>query len=132
MYKRFFLVVAIIGAIWLHSRLSKQANVMTVQPEVVASAVKRTPAVEKKVFAPEEMSVNGQVTKISEQIDLLSRQREEVDHELDTLGFPKIFLDERLSETEREALLEKVRRSSELQMQIARLKIRKIDLGGTL
>lgn len=68
------------------------------------------------------------LSKLIVEIATLSNQLQDVDHELDAMGFPKVFLDNRLSSEERANLLAKVKLSSGLQTRIARLKVQKIDL----
>lgn len=59
-----------------------------------------------------------------------SQLREElaqIDHELARAGYPEVLLDERLSEAEREELISKVLRSTELYDRIVRMRVAAIQ-----
>jgi hypothetical protein len=67
-------------------------------------------------------------TRVDAEITALTTQLLDVDHELQNMGFPKVFLDQRLRDDERKILLSKVELSSQLQTRLNQLKIQKIDL----
>jgi hypothetical protein len=69
-----------------------------------------------------------QIEKVNGEVQTLTAQLQDVDHDLERAGFPKVFLDSRLSKSERAGLLSKVERSSRLQNEIVLLKIQQIDL----
>lgn len=70
-------------------------------------------------------------TKIQQlhgEIAQMKKQLQDTDQELRHAGFPDILLDERLTESERNRILDKVKLSTEIQTKLSRLQILKIDI----
>lgn len=66
--------------------------------------------------------------KIVTQLDQLNRKLKVIDQELEKAGYPKVMLDERLSESDREQIIGKLLAASQLQERISLLNLQKIDL----
>ncbi len=83
------------------------------------------PAVESEsVPAPSPERVE-QITHV---IERLSNELAEMDQELKALGYPDVMLDERLSEAERERIVDKVVTASRIHNVITMLTLKRIDL----
>lgn len=89
-----------------------------------------TPALDEssKVSEPPLSPAHQQMAELSKEVTRLQEQLETLDQELRNVGYPEIMLDNRLSETEREALVEKVVTASRLFERISLLNLAKVDL----
>jgi len=68
------------------------------------------------------------ILRLEERIQTLSKEITEIDEDLRRRGFPGVFLDERLSDSERSDLLGKIASVTKLQINVATLKTQKVDL----
>lgn len=121
------LVVTLIG-LSLYKKPAHLKRPIYQDPEVAAAVAPE--------FANVLPAVSGEskaehLQKLSSKIATLSREMKDIDQELRNLDFPKVLLDERLSENERRHIISKVEKASGLQDQITRLRVQKIDLETT-
>ncbi len=127
---------AILLLIWFVFTSSAPVKVAPTPRINNARASVRSSDEEKTNVRPEVISKIpvAKIEVLSREIQDLKLQLNDVDAELRGLGFPKIFLDERLTEREREELLWRIEVATQLQDKITRLSINKIDLetGGDL
>lgn len=99
--------------------------------QVVAAVPIQTedPRAESKASQVKQVDdTKQQLKSITDSIQKLENELADLDHELDMIGYPQVMLDERVSESEKAQIVDKVLTASTLQNKISQLSIRKIDL----
>lgn len=120
-----YVVTAIFLAVGYSAWILSDVPNAKVDPSIEVPAQEAmTPA----LAAAKPSPVPDRVTEVSAEIEKLSNQLAEVDQELTALGYPDVMLDERLSEAERERIVDKVLTANRIHNVITMLTLKRIDL----
>ena len=122
--KKASVFIFVLGAVLL-AVVFKRANEKSVPFVRTARPVPVMPLVQAEVLGEPALAPGDSLGEA--ELRRLTFELAEVDDELGRLGYPKVMLDERLSEVERSQIVAKVLRASELHNQIVRLRLEAID-----
>lgn len=131
---KYYIAVTMSGLIglglWLNQESAKPIKPKSIFSESKAPAPALDPASAAAKLGIEPGPT--QLQEISKKIDELSEKAAILEHELRVIGYPKVMLDDRLTEAEKTDIVNTVMSASALHNQIALLKIRRIDLKAEL
>ncbi len=82
--------------------------------------------------APQNAPVMELSAQLQTELQQLNHKLQNIDHELEQVGYPKVMLDERLTESERNQIIDKLLAASQLQERISLLTLKKINLQAEL
>lgn len=125
-------ILCSIGIIVRHVRIS-DTKIVSEEKSVATTPQPRGDSAEAVGSTPPNVRVpnakpNANLQELSTKIERLQKEREELKHSLAMQGFPEILNGDRLSESERDQILNQASKLNEMNIRIVKLKNQKVEM----